>query len=196
MARLRVFTEGQRLRARVFLRVATLIGRHQPDWIIHLALYRPDFFGEPFFDFGGDILRGPSFWTPAEREFLAAFSSRLNECPFCVSIHSEVLRFESKGTLTLDSPEDARAELRAVLPLLTALNDGSGRPVADQVAAARSAGVPDTAIADALQVNLLFNCVNRIVNAMGFEWNSPSQLRFGAKVIHWTSYRLPAPLLC
>ena len=47
------------------------------------------------FAFGSDVLRGPSYWTAAEREFLAVFTSRLNECPFCVRIHTETARIES-----------------------------------------------------------------------------------------------------
>lgn len=155
----------------------------------------PRCFGAPFFEFGGDVLRGPSFWTPAEREFIAAFSSRLNECPFCVTVHSEVLRIESKGALRLDAPADARPELRAVLPLLEVLNSGPEDAVELEVAAARSAGVPADAIADALRVNLVFNCINRIVNALDFEWESPDQTRLAAKVIHLVSYKLPGFLL-
>jgi alkylhydroperoxidase family enzyme len=35
------------------------------------------------------MLRERSYWTPAEREYFAVFTSRLNECPFCVLIHAE-----------------------------------------------------------------------------------------------------------
>jgi hypothetical protein len=35
------------------------------------------------------MLRGRSYWTPAEREYFAVFTLRLNECPFCVLIHAE-----------------------------------------------------------------------------------------------------------
>jgi len=59
----------------------------------------------------------------------------------------------------------------------------------------RSAGVPDEAIVDALHVNFLFNCINRLANAFDFGWESDHQVRLGAKVIHQTSYRLPTILM-
>ena len=59
----------------------------------------------------------------------------------------------------------------------------------------RAAGAHDEAIVDALPVNFLFNCVNRLADAFGFGWESDRQVRVGAKVIHRTSYRLPAILM-
>lgn len=64
---------------------------------MQLALYRPGFFGEPFLALVRAVLRGPSFWTAAEREYLAVFSSELNEWPFCVRMHTEVGSVESDG---------------------------------------------------------------------------------------------------
>jgi AhpD family alkylhydroperoxidase len=63
------------------------------------ALYRPDFFGNPMFTMGSEVLRGPSYWTPGEREYSAVYTSRLNDCPFCVRIHTETTRVESGGAI-------------------------------------------------------------------------------------------------
>ncbi|MGH9280002.1 MAG: hypothetical protein ACRD12_18125 [Acidimicrobiales bacterium] len=55
-----------------------------------------------------------------------------------------------------------------------------------------AAGVPDDAIVDALHVNLIFNTVNRLANAFDWAWDSDEHVRAAAKVIHRTSYKLPA----
>ncbi len=44
--------------------------------------YRPELFGQPFSEALQDVMRGPSEWTVAERELVAAFVSSLNQCPF------------------------------------------------------------------------------------------------------------------
>lgn len=45
-------------------------------------LYRPAFFGKPFADWLHPLMRGSSEWTVGERELMAAFVSKLNQCPW------------------------------------------------------------------------------------------------------------------
>ena len=50
---------------------------------ISIALrYRPELFGEPFQQLLQDVMKGPSPWSPAERELFAAFVSVQRQCPF------------------------------------------------------------------------------------------------------------------
>jgi hypothetical protein len=44
--------------------------------------YRPELFGEPFQQLLQDVMKGPSPWTPAERELFAAAVSVQRQCPF------------------------------------------------------------------------------------------------------------------
>jgi hypothetical protein len=44
--------------------------------------YRPELFGGPFQVLLQDVMKGPSPWTPAERELFAAFVSKQRQCPF------------------------------------------------------------------------------------------------------------------
>jgi uncharacterized peroxidase-related enzyme len=165
------------------------------DPVAQTALYRPRFFGAPMFAFGSDVLRGPSYWTPAEREFLAVFTSRLNECPFCVRIHTETTRIESGGSLDVDDPGSVRPQLAAVLPLLEKASRTPGQLGRPDIDAVRAAGLSDEAITDALYVNLIFNLMNRLANTFDFAWDSDDHVRLGAKVIHRISYRLPGVLM-
>ena len=191
--RLGILDHGHRARARLLLRLTRWVTGHPIDPVVQLALYRPEFFGDPFLDLAGEVLRGPSFWTPAER-YLAVFSSQLNQCPFCVRMHTEVASIESGGEIDMSQPP-ARPQLQAVLPLLEQASRSPAQVTAAGIDAVRSAGVPDEAIVDALHVNFLFNCINRLANAFDFGWESDHQVRLGAKVIHRTSYRLPTILM-
>lgn len=52
-----------------------------PD-VVKTLTYRPDFFGGPMNDVFQEVMRGPSDWTIEERELMAAYVSKANECEF------------------------------------------------------------------------------------------------------------------
>lgn len=54
----------------------------EPLGVVKTLLYRPDLFGRPFSAALDRAMRGPSEWSPGERELFAAFTSLLNQCPF------------------------------------------------------------------------------------------------------------------
>lgn len=53
-----------------------------PNDVIRTLTYRPKFFGDAFSDVVQSALRGPSFWTVAERELFAGYVSARNQCMF------------------------------------------------------------------------------------------------------------------
>ena len=190
-----VLEHGHRLRTRMFIRLVRVLSRQRIDPVAQMALYRPQFFGDPMFRMGSEVLRGPSFWTPAEREYFAVFTSRLNECPFCVRIHAETTRVESAGTIDVNNSGSIRPEVAAVLPLLEKVTRIPDQVKSSDVDAVRAAGVPDEGIVDALHVNLVFNIMNRLANAFDFSWDSEQHVRVGAQVIHRINYRFPRILM-
>jgi len=193
--RLTILENGHRLRARLFMRLARRVTRQRLDAVAQTALYRPRFFGHPVLALGPEVMRGPSYWSPGEREFLAVFTSRLNECPFCVRIHTETTRVESGGRIDVDDLASVRPELAAVLPLLEKVTRTPDLVGPSDVETVRVAAVPDEAIVDALHVNFIFNVMNRLANALDFAWDSDEHVRVGAKVIHRISYKLPGFLM-
>jgi hypothetical protein len=56
-------------------------GAEPPD-VLKTLHYRPEIFGRPFSEALDLAMRGPSEWSPAERELFAAYTSSLNQCPF------------------------------------------------------------------------------------------------------------------
>jgi AhpD family alkylhydroperoxidase len=190
-----VLEHGHRLRARMFIRLIRLLSGQRIDAVAQMALYRPQFFGDPVLTLGPEVLRGPSYWTPGEREYFAVFTSRLNECPFCVRIHTETTRVESGGAINVNDTSTIRPEAAAVLPLLEKVTLAPDQVGSADVDAVRAAGVPDEAIVDALHVNVIFNIMNRLANAFDFSWDSEQHVRVGAQVIHRISYRVPRILM-
>lgn len=54
----------------------------EPLGVVKTILYRPELFGRPFSEALQRVMRGPSDWSPGERELFAGFTSLLNQCPF------------------------------------------------------------------------------------------------------------------
>jgi alkylhydroperoxidase family enzyme len=123
------------------------------------------------------------------------FVSRLNDCPFCVRVHSETTRIEARDEVSVDDPSVMRPELAAVLPLLERLTKDPESVGPADIDAVREAGVPDEAIVEALHVGLIFNTVNRMANAFDWSWDSEEHVRVAARVIHRIRYRLPNLIL-
>ena len=189
--RLSILEHDQKLPARWFIRVAELLLRQRMDNVALTAMHRPGLWGRPFLTLGSQVMRGPSYWTAGEREYLAMVVSRFNECPFCERVHTETTRIEGHGEVPVDDVSALRPELAAMLPLLERLTRTPESFGPADIDAARRAGVPDDAIVDALHVAFLFNTVNRMANAFDWTWDSEQHVRVAAKVIHRISYRLP-----
>lgn len=74
--RLERLDRGHTLPIRLLLRAA-----RAPD-VVKTLLYRPGAFGAPFTRALHPVMRGSSPWSVGERELFAAYTSRLNQCPF------------------------------------------------------------------------------------------------------------------
>jgi hypothetical protein len=67
--------------ARVLESIRMQRGMEPPD-VLKTLHYRPELFGRPFSQALDLAMRGPSDWTPGERELFAGFVSSLNQCLF------------------------------------------------------------------------------------------------------------------
>ncbi|MFJ9779483.1 hypothetical protein ACIRSS_07865 [Amycolatopsis sp. NPDC101161] len=180
--RLSVLDTGHRRRARVFMAVTgKLSGVTSPD-IVKLLLYRPGFLTRPLLELTAPAMRGESYWTAAEREYLAMSTARVHECPFCVVTHAELVRIAGDGDLV------PRPELLAVQRFV----EDVSRDADLDPAVVRD--LPAHAVSEALDVNLVWNIVNRLANAFGFELLD-GQLKTGTRALHRAGYRFPGFLL-
>jgi hypothetical protein len=67
--------------AAMLAEIAERSGR-EPLGVVKTLLYRPELFGGPFSEVLDAVMRGPSEWSPGERELFAGFTSLINQCPF------------------------------------------------------------------------------------------------------------------
>jgi len=106
-------------------------------------------------------MRGESEWTPGEREVIAAFVSQLNDCPFCVGVHSGIADRRDAGPsdpIGWWRPGEAPAHLAAIFGLfdkVTLTGDNVGREDIERTCAA---GLSNAAITDAAVHLLLLQC--------------------------------------
>ncbi|WP_410660455.1 carboxymuconolactone decarboxylase family protein [Amycolatopsis sp. lyj-112] len=182
--RLSILDNDHRRRAKLFLAVTSKTsGVASPD-IVKMLLYRPGFLARPVLDLTAEVMRGPSYWTAGEREFLAMSTAQLHECPFCVVTHAELTRIAGTGEIDPDDPASARPELRAVRTFLESITLDPDRADATAVT-----DLPEHAVIEALHVNLVWNIVNRLANTFGFTLQE-GQLHSGTRSLHRFGYLL------
>ena len=65
----------------IFVLIRTMSRVPVPD-VLKTLMYRGDFFGKPVGKVFQEAMRGPSEWSVAEREMMASYVSKMNECEF------------------------------------------------------------------------------------------------------------------
>lgn len=188
--RLSILDHGHRRRVKLFLALTSATSRVDSPDIVKMLLYRPGLLTRPLLELTADAMRGPSYWTAGEREYLAMCTARLHQCPFCIDTHAELTRIAGHGEIDPDDPESARPQLRAVRRFLEPTSLTPDRSNAAE-ATAGLADVPEHALQEALRVNLVWNIVNRLANAFGFTLRE-GQLHSGTRALHRFGYRFPS----
>ena len=190
--RLAILDRGHRLRTKALFALVRLVSRQPVVDVVKLSMYRPEFYGGS--PLTHEAMRGPSAWSIGDRELMAAFVSKVNECQFCVAAHSATSRLfygdDAKVAATLADLETAPIEepLRATLRMLGKLTrEHCVDP--DDMRVVLAAGVSRRQIEDALAVCLAFNIMNRLADAFDFTIVSPSAMNVGARYILKRGYR-------
>lgn len=119
------------------------------------------------------VMRGPSPFSPGERELIAAYVSGLNNCTYCHGIHTVTAEafgipegLLAAAVADLDSaPVDER--IRPVLRYVGKLTREPSRMDDVDAEAVFAAGWDEQALHDAVTVAALFNFMNRMVEGIG-----------------------------
>ncbi|MDX2092099.1 MAG: hypothetical protein SFX73_29815 [Kofleriaceae bacterium] len=80
--RLDVLDNGHTLGKKAMFVMIRLLSRHPVQDVVKTLTYRPEFFGGPMSEVFQEVMRGPSEWSIADREMMASFVSKTNECEF------------------------------------------------------------------------------------------------------------------
>lgn len=198
--RLDILDHGHSTRNRVAIKIMAALAGGEPDDVIKTSLYRPRFFGRPWIKLLRFVMRGQSEWTPGERELFAAFTSQLNTCPFCIGVHIRTTGLTYDKTMTVERLTNWReagfeARIAAVLELLEKVTLSPKEVGPADIATVREAGVSDAAIEDALHVCFVFNLVNRLANALEYDFGSEANALKTATILNRIGYQVPGFLL-
>ena len=192
--RLEILNSGYRPGTKLLFALIQLFSRQPVPDAAKLVFYRPDFYGSRAKEFTHEAMRGPSAWSVADRELMAAYVSTVNESAFCIAAHSATARQAyqdgPKVAAVLADLETAPVEdgLRATLRMLGKLTK-EGKVDADDMRQVLSAGVSRQQVADALAVGAAFNTTGRLADAFGFAVLSPEGFEAGAKYLLKRGYR-------
>jgi AhpD family alkylhydroperoxidase len=174
--RLTILEHGHRRPVRLFFATLTRLSRVDMSDVPKALLYRPEFAGRVMLELSADTMRGPSYWTPAEREYLGMRVAKALQCPYCAVTHEELVRIAAAGPFTV-SPE-----LQATVAFVEQLTTGADPAV--------PTGLPDRAVVEAVRVAFMWNVINRLANAFDFQLR-PGQLEKGTRSLHRFGYRFP-----
>jgi alkylhydroperoxidase family enzyme len=188
--RLSKLESGQRGPAKFFMLMASKASGAEMADVVKTFLYRPEFFGRAMVKLSAETMRGPSFWTAAEREYIALQTGKLHQTPYCIDIHTEMVRISSDGEIDAADADSARPELTAVLAFLEKVALSPEAVSESDLAEVRELGVPDEAIAEALHVNFVWNIVNRLSHSFDYRLGE-GQLEKGTQALHQFKYKLP-----
>jgi AhpD family alkylhydroperoxidase len=192
--RLGVLNNGYRPGTKLLFAVIRLVSRQPLPDAAKLVFYRPDFYGSLAKEFTHQAMRGPSAWSVADRELMAAYVATVNESAFCVGAHTATAtRAYQDGALVaavLTDLESAPIEepLRATLRMLGKLTT-EGELSTEDMRRVLTAGVSPGQVEDALAVCAAFNTTTRLADAFGFEVLSPAGFDAGAKYLLKRGYR-------
>ena len=177
----------------LFAVIKLFSGQPLPD-AAKLTFYRPGFYGAQAKAFTHETMRGPSAWSVADRELMAAFVSKVNQSAFCIGAHtataSQAYQDGAKVQAVLTDLESAPIEdgLRATLRMLATLTR-EGTVSAEDMRQVLSVGVSPQQVEDALAVCATFNTTNRLADTFGFEMLGPEGFEAGAKHLLKRGYR-------
>ncbi|HZD70162.1 MAG TPA: carboxymuconolactone decarboxylase family protein [Actinomycetes bacterium] len=192
--RLDILNHGYGLGTKLLFALVRLFSGHPVPDAAKLVFYRPDFYGARAKQFTHEAMRGPSAWSVGDRELMAAYVSKMNECAFCVGAHTATARQAYQDgprvAAVLDDLESAPVvePLRATLRMLGELT-WEGKVGAEDMREVLAAGVSPQQVEDALAVCAAFNTTDRLADAFGFELLSPEGYDAGARYLLKRGYR-------
>ncbi len=192
--RLRVLDNGHNFGAKLLFSFIRTVSRQPVLDVVKVVRYRPDFYGQPMQAITQAAMRGPSTWSVGDRELMAAFVAKTNQCEFCTKAHAAVAQRaygERKTVSALLSDLDGAAIEEPLLATLRMLGKLSREHTvdADDMQEVLAAGASREQIEDALAVCFSFNVIGRLADAFGFFVPGPEAFDAGAKYLLSRGYR-------
>src|SRR6202789_277857 len=192
--RLRILDSGHGFGTKALFALIRVVSRQPVLDVVKLVKYRSDFYGGPMSAVTQEAMRGPSAWSVGDRELMAAFVAKTNQCAFCIKAHSAVAQraygnAKQVSTVLYDLDAATIGEpLRATLLMLGKLTR-QNTVDADDMRAVLVAGASSQQIEDALAVCFSFNVIGRLADSSGFSVPGQEAFEAGAKYLLARGYR-------
>ena len=179
--RLAEIERGDSLSTRGLIAVISIVGRLRLPDAARVAFYHRGFIAGPLGAWTQTSMRGPSRWSVAERELMAALVGSWNQCAFCRGAHRAVavhgLPEDVVNACLVDhSRAPISRRLRAALDFLEVLTRAPDDLTSDHAAVAMAAGLDADDLADVAAVATTFAVVTRYADALDF--TVPSAVEF------------------
>jgi uncharacterized peroxidase-related enzyme len=136
-----------------------------------LLEFRPET-AKPIGELADALLHAPNSLSRGDRELIAAYVSKLNDCAYCHASHVAIaachLQDESLVASVMRDPEGApiSAKLRALLALAGRVQQGGRQVRPEDIARARREGATDLEIHDTVLIAAAFCMFNRYVDGL------------------------------
>jgi len=192
--RLRILDSGHSFGTKALFAFIQMVSGQPVLDVVKLVSYRPDFYGKPMSRVTQEAMRGPSAWSVADRELMAALIASTNQCEFCTKAHTAVAQRAygdgGSASAALSDPDTAKISepLRATLRMLRKLTLEHA-VTADDMRTVLAAGASHQQVEDALAVCFSFNVIGRLADAFEFLVPGPDAFEAGAKYLLARGYR-------
>ena len=173
------------------------LGNNLPG-IRGLLAYRPETAG-PLGELAEVLLRGDNTLSRGERELIAAYVSRRNECEYCAAAHAATAAAQLPGgadqvnqTLADAGSAPVSGKLRALLDIAGLVQLDGRMVTGEAVAKARAEGATDMEIRDTVLIAATFCMYNRYVDGLGTSTPAdPAEYAVAARQLIEHGYRPP-----
>lgn len=139
--------------------------------VIDIFMRSPDHY-LPFTQLLADIMNGDSELSTIEREMVAVYVSRLNNCHYCIGSHKAVLTNSGVDEEIISNSENGTLKdnrMGSVLKYASKLTLEPGAITQGDTDSLRKVGWSDQTIEDIINIVSLFAFLNRLVDGFGIK---------------------------
>ena len=136
-----------------------------------LLAFRPET-ARPIGELADLLLHAPNTLSPGDRELIAAYVSKLNDCAYCHASHAAIAACHLQDELLVASvmldPEAApiSTKLKALLAVAGRVQQGGRQVRPEDITRARQEGATDMEIHDTVLIAAAFCMFNRYVDGL------------------------------
>jgi len=133
------------------------------------------------------VMEGDEELTHSDREAIALYTSRINNCHYCINAHKSVLHALNQDAAFIENVaegdiNDIDEKFRAVLIFSKQLTVEPHTMNEHDISLVRNAGWSDNAIESVICVVSLFSMINRIVHGFNFPGSDEHYQQFAGMV--------------